>query len=483
MDISFRCTNYVPGLVITDPHGAIPMDISFRCTNCGQSIVIDEAQAGTIIVCPKCAARLTAPRKLGTKHISFACGNCGQDLAVDESRGGMSGPCPSCGVTVRIPPKPVWSPGINDRAYKTSSTGQRRQEREAQRRQRELERRAKEQAKLSAIEQARLEVETYENRLEVLLSVHRQQGEIWDWHAIVAALAPVCPQRLSNHEFRARQQSAILAVADLHPSQEEDRDATVEQARLRDEEEFQTALQTYTEEKVEWEKMKSLARGILAGEHKAYIEALVDLNPFGEIADLGSSIQFTVHNARLLGCVLKVNGQQAIPSDVKSLTATGKVSVKTMPKARFHEIYQDYVCGCVLRVAREVFALLPVEALLVTASADTLDPRTGQIVEQPVLSAAILRTVAARLDFDRLDPSEAIENFLHRGDFKASRKSGAFESVAALTPADLPQGSFGGTDFRDIVANVRRLRDELRSEIERLTPQPNAPELSVKESV
>jgi len=82
---------------------------------------------------------------------------------------------------------------------------QRRELREAQKRQRELERRAKEQAKLSAIEQARLEVETHENQLEVLLSVHRQQGETWDWAAAVALLSPARPPRNANHEFRVRQ--------------------------------------------------------------------------------------------------------------------------------------------------------------------------------------------------------------------------------------------------------------------------------------
>ena len=46
---------------------------------------------------------------------------------------------------------------------------ERRQQRDAQKRMRELERQAKEQAKLSEIEQARLEVETFENRLEMLL--------------------------------------------------------------------------------------------------------------------------------------------------------------------------------------------------------------------------------------------------------------------------------------------------------------------------
>lgn len=85
----------------------------------------------------------------------------------------------------------LMGPGASLRALEAD---ERRRQRDAQRQQRELERRKKEQAKLSAIEQARLEVETYENRLEVLLSVHKEQGPTWDWTALAAALPPPCPQ-------------------------------------------------------------------------------------------------------------------------------------------------------------------------------------------------------------------------------------------------------------------------------------------------
>ena len=106
--------------------------------------------------------------------------------------------------------------------------------------------------------------------------------------------------------------------------------------------------------------------------------------------------------------MLKVSGKQIIPAEVKTLTASEKVSVKPMPKGLFHEIYLDYLCGCVLRVAREVFALLPVDTVLVTAAEDSLDSRTGQTVEQPVLSVAMPRADFARLNFDRLDPSDTM---------------------------------------------------------------------------
>ncbi len=176
-----------------------------------------------------------------------------------------------------------------------------------------------------------------------------------------------------------------------------------------------------------------------------------------------------MHSAKLAECVLTVNGKQAIPAEVKTLTSSGRVSVKPMPKGRFHEIYQHYLCGCVLRVTREIFALLPVDGLLVTAAADSLDSCTGQMVEQPVLSVFMPRAVVARLDFERLNSADAMENFQHRGDLRGSRKSEAFLSVAPLTPADVNPESIEGMGVQDLLANVRKMRVELESKIAELS--------------
>lgn len=339
---------------------------------------------------------------------------------------------------------------------KAIQAAERRQQRDAQKRHRELERQAKEQAKLSAIEQARLEVETFESGLEVLLSVHKEQGKVWDWFELATALPPHNPRKFPCLELKAK-----MSVP--QPS--------IDAAHAQDEHDFQEILQAHAAEKIEWEQMKSMARRILTGEAKAYTEALVGFSGLTELSDLGSAIHFTVHNPKLIECGLRVNGQQAVPSELKTLTSTGKVSVKAMPKARFHEIYQDYVCGCVLRVAREVFAMLPVETVLITATVDALDSRSGQMIEQPVLSVAIPRVGLEQLDFGRLDPSDAVESFLHRGDAKASRKSGEFERITPLTPSDLPQTYSERMDINELLSAVQKLRDELRIEIEKLNPQ------------
>jgi hypothetical protein len=347
---------------------------------------------------------------------------------------------------------------------------ERRREREAQKRLRELERQTKEQAKLSAIEQAHLEVETYEKRVELLRSVHKEQGEVWDWPAVAASLPPPRPQKNSFHEQKANQRFIVL-----QPEKKEAAQFMLEQARSQDEQDFQAAMQSYSEQMAEWEKLKNMARRILAGEHRAYTEALVEFNPFADISDLGSSINFTVHTAKLVECVLKVSGKQIIPAEVKTLTASEKVSVKPMPKGLFHDIYLDYLCGCVLRVAREIFALLPVDTVLVTAAADSLDSRTGQTVEQPVLSVALPRADVALLNFDQLVPADAMEVFQFRGDFKTSRKSEAFQPIAPLTPADIAHSSGQELSLQNLLASVQKMRDELKSKIAELNPALTAP--------
>src|SRR5262245_32082738 len=85
---------------------------------------------------------------------------------------------------------------------------ERRAQRDAQRRHKELQRRAKERAKLSALEQARLEVETYENQLEILLSIHKEQGQEWKWQEVSNTPPPTEPSRANRHESEVEARKA-----------------------------------------------------------------------------------------------------------------------------------------------------------------------------------------------------------------------------------------------------------------------------------
>jgi len=344
---------------------------------------------------------------------------------------------------------------------------QRRVEREAKMRQSDLDRRLKEQAKLSSLEQARLEVEAYENVLEVLLSIHKDQHPATDWHKFASSIPPHPPPRLARHELA---QFLKYSISEVIQSQEE-RDMGLETARQNDEREYEMARSNYAGEFAHWERLHSLAKRVLTGEARAYTQAISEFPNLSELSNLGSSIHLTVHDPKLVESVLKVNGRDRIPSETKSLTAGGKVAIRPMPKARFHEIYQDYVCGCVLRLAREIFALLPVESVILTATVDGIDSRTGHAAELPVLSMAAPRALIEQLDFERLSPSDALENFLHRGDVRASRKSDAFVQIVPLTPDDISIIRPETLDAISLLNQLRLFSAEFDAKLKPKTPE------------
>jgi hypothetical protein len=350
---------------------------------------------------------------------------------------------------------------------RTEAAYHRRFEREALKRQRELEKQAKERTKLNAIEQARLEVAEFENRIEVLLSIHKDCADPTDWLAAATELPAPSPAKGSYYELRARQIMTVLPPSERHGWEEK-----IEIARLQDEQTYESQINAHDEAQQSWQKRVTLARKVRAGDTAAYAEAVNELSPLGEITHLGSSTEFTVHTPRLLECNLALNSSRAVPAEMKSLTASNKVSTKTMPTGRFHEIYQDYLCSCMLRVARELFALLPIETLLITARTTIAEPRTGHTGEQPVLSVAIPRSGLAGLNFERIDPSDTVDSFTHRGDFKASRKSGAFLPITPLIPADIMSVSPDCLGLAELIKRAKALRHELAAELGAIRGEP-----------
>ena len=105
-----------------------------------------------------------------------------------------------------------------------------------------------------------------------------------------------------------------------------------------------------------------------------------------------------------------------------------------MPKGEFFTIYQDYVCGAALRAANELFALLPIDMVFVTAVDDLLNTSTGHKEEQPILSVAIPRGTLDSLNLSNIDPSDAMTNFVHNMIFK---KTKGFEAVEKVTSEQL----------------------------------------------
>ncbi len=100
-----------------------------------------------------------------------------------------------------------------------------------------------------------------------------------------------------------------------------------------------------------------------------------------------------------------------------------------MPVSKFNELYQDHICSSVLRIARESFAILPIQKVLVTAYGNLLNTQTGYKEDVPILSVLIPKETLGKLSFNNLDPSDSMNNFVHKMSFK---KAQGFNSIEKL---------------------------------------------------
>jgi hypothetical protein len=308
-------------------------------------------------------------------------------------------------------------------------------EREERRRQRELERRKKELDKMEELERARFAVDEYENYVSVIRSVHKECGEAWDWlHA--RDTPPPAEPRLGNGceaEAQKAYDGYVPSTFDKIFHRIKKRTArllrSVEEARRKDQEDYKKACEAHSQEMKEWKKINAIATRICARDLEGYIEAIKELKPLSEIEHLGLSVNISIEKKEIAECTLHVHDETVIPKDVKTLLKSGRLSVKSMPVMKFYELYQDYVCGAALRVAREMLALLPVEKVMINALSNMLNPATGYVEETPILSALVPRETLEGLNFDTLDPSDSMKNFVHRMSFK---KGKGFERIEAI---------------------------------------------------
>ena len=336
------------------------------------------------------------------------------------------------------------------------SAVQRRAERDAVRRarahQREMKRWQAEMARVDAEHRkaaeeaaAHAEVAAFEAHLEELTSVHREAHPTVDWRAIANTPAPSQPQldraasalkhaQLVN--FRPGLLERTLGIGNGRAALERELRVIVAEEDRR----HAIALQHWSEQHASWTAWCTLAGRVLAQERQAYLEVVEGTECLAELATtLGAGLRFHVWSDSAM-VELYMPEDYVVPAEEKKLGARAKVTTKKMAASRRMDVFQDFVCGSVLRAARELLAVLPIAGVLVHADADVLDTGTGHHVRETIVSAYCPREALERVKWDAVDASDLIERLLHR---MKMRKSKGFAPVERL---EMP------TATRDITA-------------------------------
>lgn len=314
-------------------------------------------------------------------------------------------------------------------------TAVRAAERDAKRRQREIEKQQKQYEKMQALEQATYEVEVYENYIEIIQSLHKECSDPIDWKNIAISQEPKRPENSKKREKAARSEvenyrpGFIDRIFKREEKKQKRLEENISRAIEEDEAEHKDSASIWEEKLNDWKESVELAQLLLSGDKEAKIKAIKDLDPFSEISNLGSILSISVGDEGIVEATMHIHGDDIVPSEVKSLLKSGRLSVKKMPKGLFNEIYQDYVCSCALRVANELFSAIPDNIVVVTAVDELLNTKTGHLEKSPILSVCISRSTLESLNMDSIDPSDSMNNFVHNMSFK---KTTGFDVVSRM---------------------------------------------------
>jgi hypothetical protein len=315
----------------------------------------------------------------------------------------------------------------------------RQAERAAVQHRRQLMAYEKELAKHNERARAAHEAAEFQNYLDLLVSLHKDCGEAWDWEMHRSAPQPPAPQPSNRNELIATEalRTYVPGFFEKLFGGAKKRTSSLElgiaHARAADQEEYGRMFHQHQSDTELWNWRRALAARILTGDAAAYPEALGHAGAFEEISALQTQATVVAAEPNVVAVMCRLSDADVVPTEELKLTASGKLTTKAMPAGRYWSLYQDYVCSSAIRVANETFAVLPIERTIVNVGMVQTNPSTGHREPFTFLAVHFARETLRKLNLDKVDPTDSMKNFPHRMKFK---KTSGFEPVAPITPQE-----------------------------------------------
>ncbi|HLR51837.1 MAG TPA: DUF4236 domain-containing protein [Candidatus Avamphibacillus sp.] len=264
------------------------------------------------------------------------------------------------------------------------------------------------QSKQQRVEENQTAVDTFNEYIQMITSLHKITPESIDWEHIKAIPAPFDTSYPGPLESKAIDNSNNYTPNFIH------RLFRLEnRKRTQLEKQIMEAKQQDAANYREWEESHELAARVLRGEHEAFLQVIEEMNAFSVLEELGTGFKLNVKTDDTVEVAFSVNPEEVVPEKALSLTKTGRLSRKKMTKTNYYRITQDYVCSMSLQVAKIVFARLPIEKVIVNTTENRLNTATGNREDTVVLSVAFEREIMDRLNYENIDPADAMQNFEH----------------------------------------------------------------------
>ena len=248
------------------------------------------------------------------------------------------------------------------------------------------------------------EVEAYNAYVQMLRSIHLDTKEPVNWKTILE-------EDLTQFEEESQDTSRIRQqLAEFEPT-------WLDRLFRREDAKKQAMNERLNESLIKDQKLLAdkqqlhdLSSRVLEHEEKAWLEILTTYDAIESVKKFGNNVHVQFREGILI-LSLEMGKEKTVPEEVLSLTAKGNCSRKKMGKTNYYALYQDYVCSCMIGIARNLFALLPADSILIHAY--DVSQADAPPVKGCIVSARISREDLSDVLFDVMDASKLIESMEH----------------------------------------------------------------------
>lgn len=188
------------------------------------------------------------------------------------------------------------------------------------------------------------------------------------------------------------------------------------------------ARNEYQSQLTEWEEDKEFAKRVINLDTDAVNDVVKEYLQEVKETILAKRISVSLYEQSVVVDITALD-HSVVPSFRLKQLASGKLSQTSMPKGEANEIYKKYLASLTIRAAADIFSILPIQQVYVNSLAPLLNKATGHIEDQTIISCFFVRPTLEALNFERLDPFEALANFVHNVSYK---KTSGFAPVEQL---------------------------------------------------
>ncbi|SEB05320.1 hypothetical protein [Pedobacter hartonius] len=269
-------------------------------------------------------------------------------------------------------------------------------------------------------------VSYYNQYIKSLLSIHKESSETLNWDQLVNEPEPKLPLRQSLNQGRAEQEyrdyrpTVLDKMLGQSKKKKKELLRKAEQAKRNDDMIYNATLREFKNNRQDWKTIQLIIKGIREADPAAYKDAIEFFDPFHQISQFGSILQYETFSEHIV-VNLHVNSTEIVPDYIVCEATSGKVTHSEMSMPEFHELCHHHLCGSVLRVGRETFALLPVKFVYVNVYSNLWNTATGLAESKVVLSVKFNPDDLMKMNFNALNGPDYLTNFQHNLDFSISK--------------------------------------------------------------